>query len=288
VVDLDVVRDNFRAFEPARCRTAPSVYYAVKANPAPEILRLLAELGSSFDTASVAEIEMALDAGAPPSRISFGNTIKKERDIARAFELGIRLFAVDCRRGREDCPRRPRRAACSAASCATAKAPNGRCRASSAACRNGRRRAAKLPTARPRGLWRVVPRRLAAGEPDAWDRALATPSASSQLAEEGHRPLRMVNMGGGFPTRTCGRAGLPRPMARRSSRRCPKHFGNNLPETIIEPGRGMVGDAGVIKAEVVLISKKADNDNVRWVYPRHRQVRRSRRDDGRGDPLPDP
>ena len=45
-----------------------------------------------------------------------------------------------------------------------------------------------------------------------------------------------------------------------------KHFGNRIPETIIEPGRGMVGDAGVVKAEVVLISKKADNDNVRWVF----------------------
>ena len=39
---------------------------------------------------------MALDAGATPDRISFGNTIKKERDIARAHELGIKLFAVDC------------------------------------------------------------------------------------------------------------------------------------------------------------------------------------------------
>jgi ornithine decarboxylase len=35
-------------------------------------------------------------AGATPDRISFGNTIKKERDIARAYELGVRLFAVDC------------------------------------------------------------------------------------------------------------------------------------------------------------------------------------------------
>ena len=94
VVDLDVVRDNFRAFEKALPDS--KIYYAVKANPAPEILRLLASMGSSFDTASVAEVEMALDAGAPASRISFGNTIKKERDIARAYELGIRLFAVDC------------------------------------------------------------------------------------------------------------------------------------------------------------------------------------------------
>ena len=91
VVDLDVVADNFNAFEKALPNS--KIYYAVKANPAPEILRLLAGLGSSFDTASVAEIEMAMDAGATADRISFGNTIKKERDIARAHELGIDLFA---------------------------------------------------------------------------------------------------------------------------------------------------------------------------------------------------
>ena len=71
------------------------IFYAVKANPAPEILSLLAGLGSCFDTASVPEIEMALNAGATPDRISFGNTIKKERDIARAHALGVSLFAVD-------------------------------------------------------------------------------------------------------------------------------------------------------------------------------------------------
>ena len=38
------------------------------------------------------------------------------------------------------------------------------------------------------------------------------------------------------------------------------------PRTIIEPGRGMVGNAGVIKAEVVLISRKSDNDEHRWVF----------------------
>ena len=48
------------------------------------------------ESAAAGLIEMALAAGATPDRISFGNTIKKERDIARALELGIRLFAVDC------------------------------------------------------------------------------------------------------------------------------------------------------------------------------------------------
>ena len=45
-----------------------------------------------------------------------------------------------------------------------------------------------------------------------------------------------------------------------------RHFGNRVPETIIEPGRGMVGNAGVIESEVVLVSRKSAEDDVRWVY----------------------
>ena len=86
VVDLEVVRENYLAF--AKALPDTRVFYAVKANPAPEILKLIADLGSSFDTASVGEIDLVLAAGATADRISFGNTIKKERDIARAYELG--------------------------------------------------------------------------------------------------------------------------------------------------------------------------------------------------------
>src|SRR5438128_4892258 len=95
VVDLDVIRENYTTF--AKALPDTRVFYAVKANPAPEVLSLLASLGSCFDTASMPEIEMVLAAGATPDRISFGNTIKKERDIARAFALGVRLYAIDCR-----------------------------------------------------------------------------------------------------------------------------------------------------------------------------------------------
>src|SRR4051812_7069964 len=89
VVDLDVVRENYLAFSKSLPDTR--VFYAVKANPAPELLSLLASLGSCFDAASVAEIEMVLRAGAAADRISYGNTIKKERDVASAYALGVRL-----------------------------------------------------------------------------------------------------------------------------------------------------------------------------------------------------
>src|ERR1700749_5152002 len=90
VVDLEVVRDNYQTF--AKALPDSRVFYAVKANPAPEVLSLLASLGSCFDTATVAEIEMALTPGATPDRIAFGNTIKKELANARPFAIGIRLF----------------------------------------------------------------------------------------------------------------------------------------------------------------------------------------------------
>src|SRR4051812_31949561 len=89
VVDLEVVGDNYRRLRAAV--PGAGIYYAVKANPAPEVLKLLTRMGSSFDIASVNEIDMVLAAGATPERISYGNTIKKKSDIAAAFQRGVRL-----------------------------------------------------------------------------------------------------------------------------------------------------------------------------------------------------
>src|SRR3979409_1635934 len=94
VLDLEVVRENYLSF--AKALPDSKVFYAVKANPAPELLSLLAGLGACFDVASVSETEAVLAAGTAPERISYGNTIKKESEIAAAFRLGVTLYAVDC------------------------------------------------------------------------------------------------------------------------------------------------------------------------------------------------
>ncbi|MGH6762448.1 MAG: ornithine/lysine decarboxylase [Phyllobacterium sp.] len=265
VVDLEVVRENYQAFEKALPNSR--IFYAVKANPAPEILRLLATHGSSFDTASVAEIEMALDAGATPDRISYGNTIKKERDIARAFELGIDLYAVD---SVEEVEKIARAAPGSRVFCRVltdgegAEWPLSRkfgCVPAMAV--NVLRQAAAL------GLKAYgVSFHVGSQQTDltAWDRALADAKrVFNTLAGEGI-VLKMVNMGGGFPTRYLRDVPTAQAYGQAIFEALSRHFGNNIPETIIEPGRGMVGNAGVIKTEVVLVSRKADNDNVRWVY----------------------
>ena len=93
VLDVDRVAENYRRLQTAL--PLARIYYAVKANPGAPILERLTGLGSFFDAASWQEVQMCLEAGADPSRVSYGNTIKKERDIAAAYAAGVRMFAFD-------------------------------------------------------------------------------------------------------------------------------------------------------------------------------------------------
>ncbi|QDG78673.1 type III PLP-dependent enzyme [Labrenzia sp. PHM005] len=265
VVDLDIVRENFETF--AKALPDTSVYYAVKANPAPEILDLLESLGSSFDCASPTEVEMVLATGADASRISYGNTIKKEKDIARAFALGVRLFAVDAV---EEVEKIARVAPGSKVFCRVlcdgigAEWPLSRKFGCDPAMAPDVLEHAHRLGLEAYGVSFHVGSQQANLE--AWDFALAMAAdVFKEMALRGIA-LKMVNMGGGFPTRYLKDVpGVPR-YGEAIFQALSKHFGNQLPSTIIEPGRGMVGNAGLIEAEVVLISKKHEDDNVRWVY----------------------
>jgi ornithine decarboxylase len=265
VLDLDVVRDNYLNF----ARTLPDtrVYYAVKANPHPEILALLARLGSCFDVASLGEVDLVLAAGATPDRISYGNTIKKEADIAAAYAQGIRMYAVDCEAEVEK----------------VARAAPG----SKVICRihcDGT--GAEWPLSRKFGcepefasdiLEQAHRLGLAAygisfhvgsqqHNVEAWDRALASAAAVFRTCAERGINLSMVNLGGGFPAKYQRKTPKLESYGKAIFRSLRRHFGNRIPETIIEPGRGMVGNAGMIEAEVVLIAKRTPEDDTRWVY----------------------
>jgi ornithine decarboxylase len=265
VVDLDVVRENYQNF--AKALPDTKVFYAVKANPAPEILKLLADLGCCFDVASLPETDAALAAGASPERISYGNTIKKETEIAAAFALGITLFAVDCEAEVEKVAR---------------AAPGSRviCRI---VCDGS---GAEWPLSRKFGCEPVyaadilehahrlglVPHGVSfhvgsqQHNVEAWDRALASTAAVFRACAERGIALAMVNLGGGFPARYVRKTPKLESYGKAIFRALRKHFGNAVPETIVEPGRGLVGNAGIIEAEVVLIAKRSPEDDVRWVY----------------------
>jgi ornithine decarboxylase len=265
VLDLAVVRENYLSF--AKALPDSKVFYAVKANPAPEILQLLASLGCCFDVASLAETHGALAAGASPDRISYGNTIKKEADIAAAFALGVNLFAIDCEAEVEKVARAAPgsrvicRIVCDGSGAEWPLSRKFGCEPAYAA--DILEHAHKLGLV-PHGVSFHVGSQQ--HNVEAWNRALASTAAVFRSCAERGITLSMVNLGGGFPARYVRKTPKLESYGKAIFRALRKHFGNALPETIVEPGRGLVGNAGVIEAEVVLIAKRNPEDEVRWVY----------------------
>lgn len=265
VVDVDIVAHNFE--ELARSLPQARIFYAVKANPADEIVSRLARLGSSFDTASMGEIDLCLAHGVSPDRLSFGNTIKKERDIAEAYGKGVRMYAFDSAAELDKIARVApgSKVYCRVLmECEGAEWPLSRkfgCEPEMAA--------GLLVRANELGLdayglsFHVGSQQTDLSQ---YDKALALSLSLFREIEARGVKLRMVNMGGGFPSRY--RTDVPSIAAYGQAIReaLARHFGDRQPEVIVEPGRGVVGDAGVIQAEVVLVSEKGGEDARRWVY----------------------
>ncbi|MGA0424977.1 MAG: type III PLP-dependent enzyme [Alphaproteobacteria bacterium] len=265
VMDLDMVRDNYLAL--ARSLPQARIFYAMKANPAPQIMGMLAEMGSSFDTASIYEIREALAAGAPASRISFGNTVKKQSDIAAAYALGVRLFAFDSQGELEKlavaapgakvyCRLRFEKSK-------TADWPLGGKFGCSLAMAEELLVSAGQMGLDPYGLsFHVGSQQRDAGE---WDVAVGKAAMLFTSLRERGVNLRLLNVGGGLPGHYLTEAASHEEHASALTAALHKHFGNRLPEVLIEPGRSLVADAGMIRSEVVLVSHKME-DGPRWVY----------------------
>ena len=101
---------------------------------------------------------------------------------------------------------------------------------------------------------------------EAWDRALSSTAAIFRACAERGIVLSMVNLGGGFPAKYVRKTPKLESYGKAIFHALRRHFGNAVPETIVEPGRGLVGNAGLIEAEVVLIAKRSPEDELRWVY----------------------
>lgn len=265
VLDVDRVEENYRRLKAAL--PLARVYYAVKANPAAAVLERLTGLGSSFDAASWEEIEACLAAGARPEAISYGNTIKKVSAIRAAHEAGVALFAFDSE------PELLKLAK---------HAPGARVYCRILVENEG----AEWPLSRKFGCELDMARDLMvkAGElgldpygisfhvgsqqtsTAAYEGAIARVAMLFTDLKDAGVKLRMVNLGGGYPVRYRQEVPGIGDFGDAIMGAMTRHFGNDLPEMLIEPGRFMVGDAGVVSSEVVLVSRKGKDDPVRWVY----------------------
>ena len=265
MVDLDVVRRQYVSLTAALPGT--EVFYAVKANPAPEVLSLLIKLGSNFDVASRGEIELCLGLGADPARLSYGNTVKKERDIAAAYRCGVRLFTVDSQ------PELDKVLHTVASGTvfvrivtdgAGADWPLSR----KFGCTAGEAGQMLLQAARA-GLQAGVSFHVGSQQrnPGAWDRPLGqVAQLARRLAAEGHE-LAGVNLGGGLPSRHVDPTADIETYSEAITRSVATHLGPRFSGLMmVEPGRYLVGDAGVIRTEVVQIVRRASDPDRRWVF----------------------
>jgi ornithine decarboxylase len=265
VLDLDRVEANFRAIQ--RAMPLAAIYYAVKANPARPVLERLVRLTSRFDAASFEEVAACLAAGARPEAISFGNTIKKASAIRRAHEAGVTLYAFD---SAEELEKLAEHAPGARVYCRIvvdnegADWPLSRKFGTSVEMAKALMLRAGAMGLDPYGLSFHVGSQQTTTR--AYEMAIGKVAMLFTDLTEAGVNLRMMNLGGGFPTRY--RDAVPEIgqfgdaiMAAMTA-----HFGNSLPEMLIEPGRAVVGDAGLVAAEVVLVSRRDKGDPVRWVY----------------------
>jgi ornithine decarboxylase len=265
VIDLERIAEKYDELH--RLLPYAKVYYAVKANPHDEILKMLIARGCRFDIASVFELDQMLRLGAKPDDMSYGNTIKKARHIAYAYDRGIRLFATD---SEED--------VCKIAENAPGASVFFRILTDGSG--------ADWPLSRkfgahPDTIYRLVLQAAELGldpygisfhvgsqqrDIGQWDHAIATCRyLFDSLAEEGVH-LRMLNLGGGFPANYVSPTQDIELYCQEITRFLEDDFGDHAPEILIEPGRSLVGDSGVLVSEVVLVSKKSEFNQYSWVY----------------------
>ena len=265
VVDLDVIVQRYADL--VRALPNAEIFYAMKANPAKEVISLLHGLGACFDTASIFEIEACLDLGIGPERMAFGNTVKKERDIARAYEYGVRLFAFDSRAELSKLA-----SAAPGADVCCRVFMDGAGSDWPLSRKFGCEPMQAVEMLKEAGDAGLVPAGVSfhvgsqQRDPGQWDVAIEQCAAVFEQLSQSGVELTLLNIGGGFPasyrqpieSADAYGAGIRDSLVR--------HFGNRPPRIIAEPGRYIAGDAGIIQTEVVLVAEKSREPDRRWIF----------------------
>lgn len=268
VVDLSRIKTKYH--EMVELFPTAKIHYAMKASPAVEVIHLLADLGSNFDCASIYELDRVLSCGVDGSRISYGNTIKKADHVKYAFDKGVRLFATDSEADLKNiakfAPGSKVFVRILVQGSETAEWPLSRkfgCHPNMAIDLLIQAKALGLD---PYGISFHVGSQQK--DVAAWDDALAKVKYMFDwmLNEEGIK-LRMINLGGGFPTNYISEVNPIQVYAEEiKSYLTDDYSDEDMPDIILEPGRSLVGGSGVLVSDVVLISRKSDTDLTRWVY----------------------
>ncbi len=261
VVDLDEVADRYR--ELTNAFPGVEIHYAVKANAGRPILELLTRLGSRFEVASIGELRACLDAGAPSELVSFGNSVKPAAHIAEAYELGVRRFVFDAPEELD------KLVALAPGSLVVARL---RCDGRGSDWALGGKFGCP-PEMAEALLVRAAGARMRAGvsfhvgsqqrDPEAWTPLLQQVAHLRQRLRGRGIRLELINLGGGLPGQHLDPTPPLATYAAAIRRAVSTNLGPEPPALVLEPGRFLVADAGVLQTEVLLVTHR---DWRRWVF----------------------
>jgi ornithine decarboxylase len=263
-LELDVPAAVAHFVELARALPGTAVHYAVKANPHPLLLAELAAVGCRFDVASPAEVRAALAAGSTPESLVYSNPVKRRDHVTEAAALGVRLFVVD---SLNEVEKVAESAPGSQVLCRLVTSGEG----------------SDWPLSRKYGCSTYEAVEVltladqlgldAAGisfhvgsqqrDPEAWAKPIKASAHVFELLRSRGISPRILDLGGGFPA---SHEDGCRPVAAYGAaieRHLEQSFGTDRPETLVEPGRGIVGDAGTLVSTVIGV---VDRGGVRWVF----------------------
>jgi ornithine decarboxylase len=238
-------------------------FYAVKANPERRLVEVLEACGIGFEIASEGELGMLMSIGIAPERIITSNTVKTPRFIERAFDYGVKYFAYD--------------------SAAEVKklaqyAPGSHVYVRLTVPNEG----SEWPLSKKFGveLEDAFGLLSMAGESGLdpagitfhvgsqctniynWDSALEKARVLWGMAADSGMNLKLLNIGGGYPINyTKCVVDIPT-IEKRVDQIIKENFPQNT-EIFIEPGRGIVGDAGIFVSSVIGKARRGEEN---WLY----------------------
>jgi ornithine decarboxylase len=257
-------RIRARIAEFSRHLPQATIHYALKANSDPAILRLIRDAGCGFEAASKYELDLLRNVGVPPDRIIYGTSVKPASHIRAFFNYGVDRFACDSRSELEKIAANApgariyvRLAVDDAGSVFKFSEKFGADRATAVSLLTG---AAALGL-RPYGLSFHVGSQCRNHR--AWANALSTVQDVVASLSSANIKLEIINLGGGFPCQYASPESVPCVAAitkeiTEQYRQLPYQ-----PSLIIEPGRAIVAEAGVVVASVIARVPRRDTT---WLF----------------------
>jgi ornithine decarboxylase len=261
LVDREVIREKVGQIGKS-IRNA-KVFYAVKANPDIEICRFIAELGLGFEIASEGELRILGQLGVAADRIITSNPMKTFRFLEEAVQYGLNYFAYDSK-GEVD---KMARYVPGASVYVRLTVPNegSEWPLSKKYGVEIEEAANLLLYARDKGLNPVgITFHVGSqcNNPYNWQSAVDKARELWETAEAEGIKLRMLDIGGGYPIRYTKNVVNIETIEKKIDKALRQRFPEDV-EIFIEPGRAVVGDAGVFIGTVI---GKARRSDVNWLY----------------------